>query len=172
MPPDGVGAELGPQATARTLIASARAKRQHRPGRVDVADLRGADLDAVVVELVSEEEARRLTLVKAHRDHTATPAHRADGLLERARRPAALERDGDAFGPEPQLELARNIDAVGREQRVEATRLRDFETRCEAIDDVDRRRPGCGRELRDDEPDGACTENDGRRSAKLVAGVG
>src|SRR5437588_3034385 len=36
----------------------------HRPRGVDVSDLRRADLNAVVMELVTEEKSRRLALVK------------------------------------------------------------------------------------------------------------
>src|SRR5205085_8969783 len=138
---------------------------------VDVSDLRRADLNAVVMELVTEEESRRVALIEADGHDASAAAYGPDGLLQRPRRAGALEDDGDAFGPEAQLELMRNIDPLGRQHGLETERLRDRETRCDPIDDVDRRRAGRRRELRDDETDGSSAEDHGRPRAQLGAGV-
>src|SRR5205814_6742331 len=84
----------------------ASAQKRHRPGGVDVSDLRRADFDAVVMELVTEEESRRLALVEANGDDASAAAYRPDGLLQRPCGAGALENDGDLFDPEAQLELA------------------------------------------------------------------
>src|SRR2546430_4924102 len=90
-------------------LDDASPQKRHRPGRVDVSDLRRADLDAVVMDLVTEEKSRRLALVKPNGYDASAAAYRPDGLMQRPRRAGALENNSDVFGAEAELELMRNI---------------------------------------------------------------
>ncbi len=68
------------------------------PARIQVPDLAGADLDAVVMEVVAEVQVVRLLLIETDRDDGSAPADDAHGLVTGARAARALERDGEATG--------------------------------------------------------------------------
>src|SRR5206468_688558 len=152
------------EAAGQSVLDNADAKRGHRPIGVDVPDLGRTDLHAVVVELVTQEEPARLALVEADRDHPAAATRRPDGFLERTTGAGALEDDRDGVRAQTELELARNIHALRREDRVEAMVLGDLEPRADAVDDVNLRGARRERELGHDEANGAGAEDDRGRT--------
>src|SRR5207237_2059526 len=126
--------------------------------RMWIADLARTDLDAVVVELLAEAKARRVTLVEADRDDCAPPTHHADGLAERGRAAGALERDSDGLCSEVLLQSRCNV-ALGAD-RLDPDGTPDLQARGQAIDGVHGRRAGRLRDLRDQKADRAAAEDD------------
>ena len=67
---------------------------------MEVPDLAGPDLDAVVMELVPQGQASGVALIEADGDDGPAPAHDADRFVERACVPRAFERHRHGFAPQ------------------------------------------------------------------------
>src|SRR5204863_947981 len=125
--------------------------------RVQVPDLAGADLDAIVVKFLAETKARRVSLVEPDRHDRAPPPHHADRVAERRRIGAALEHDRYSLRAEVVLELRRNV-SIGAD-RLESDGTGDLQARGQPIDRVDGRRSGRFRRLPDQETHRGATDN-------------
>src|SRR5687767_4154835 len=137
---------------------------------MQVSYLARPDLDAVVVELVAEEEAAGVALIETDRDDGAAAPHRTDSLVERTRVAGTLERDRDAVRAVLAFQLLRNI-LRGCVDRNEPKRFRDRQPLRDAIDRIHGRRSGCARDLREDETDRSAPEDDRRRAGVTLLGI-
>ena len=94
---------------------------------MQVPDLAGADLDAIVVKLLAETKPRRVSLVEPDRHDRTPPPHHADRVAERRGIAAALERDRYSLRAEVALELRRNV-SIGAD-RLESDGTGDLQAR-------------------------------------------
>ena len=85
----------------------------------DARDLRAHDGDAVVVELLAEEQRFGAALEEARGDHARVVGRRPHGVMERAREPGDLDRHVGAAPVGQRLDLRRRV-------------------RCPEVDDVPR----------------------------------
>src|SRR4051812_4383140 len=104
------------------------------------------------MELIAEEESLCLALIEPGRDERAPSPHGADRLVERPRRPGALERDRDPLGAVLPLERDRDVDLRARLDGAKAEALRDLEPARDSVDDVDGRGARRSRDLRGQQP--------------------
>src|SRR5688500_3368055 len=140
-------------------VDAERAEGADLPAWMQVSYLARPDLDAVVVELVAEEQASRLALIETNRDDRAAAAHRTDRLVERARVSGALERDRDAVRAVLAFHLLPTF-LPSRGARIEPELFRDREPLRQAIDGVDRCRARGPRDLGEDETDRTVAKDD------------
>src|SRR5438477_10416252 len=98
---------------------------------MQVPDLAGADLDAIVVKLLAETKPRRVSLVEPDRHDRAPPPHHADRVAERRRIAAALERDRYGLRAEVVLEPRGNV-SIGAD-RLESDGTGDLQARGQSV---------------------------------------
>src|SRR5438034_5444092 len=137
---------------------------------MEVSDLARPYFNAVVVELIAEEETGGEALIPAERDDGHAPANDSGGLVQRPRAARAFERDGDPVSAVRALQFPCDVLRTSVE-RNETERLRDGEALRYAIDGVHGRGARRARDLRNDQADRPAAEDDRGRARVPLLGV-